>query len=173
MLPVKKMIRRTLFVMLASVSLSGCSYAYDIIAVVQNGRLTFIVDPESKYRQPSCLRQIEVTAQSGPHPAPAAGDDALRVGYGTYWSASVGYDDACANRFPIPYGSPLEGKIRADQGKVAPKPLLREVEYEVSTTTGATGYGGGRFIIHANGRVENLPHAELIDDSDVNTRNEN
>jgi hypothetical protein len=26
----------------------------------------------------------------------------------------------------------------------------------VRHTTGATGYGGGRFVIHADGRVENL-----------------
>jgi hypothetical protein len=118
----------------------------------------FIVDPASGKR-PSCFRQIEVAAER-PVKAKAkaqAGDDATRVGYGTFWFESVSYDDDCANRFPLPYGAELNGKHQQDRGMVKPKPLVREVIYDVTTTSGATGYGSGRFIIRANGRVENLP----------------
>jgi hypothetical protein len=37
------------------------------------------------------------------------------------------------------------------------KPLQRGVIYQISTTTGATGYGGGRFVIQSDGRVVNMP----------------
>jgi hypothetical protein len=150
------MLRRIAFLLLISATLSSCSYVYDVLAVARDGRLTFIVDPASGKR-PSCLRQIEVTAE---HPTKAKGepgDDASRVAYGTFWFESVDYDDACANRFPVSYGDSLSGKRQQDRSFVRSKRLLREVVYEVATTTGATGYGGGRFMIHTNGRVENLP----------------
>jgi hypothetical protein len=86
---------------------------------------------------------------------PEAGDDASRVGYGTYWFESVDYDDACANRFPLIYGASLNGRHQQD-GIVKATALRREVVYDVSTTTGATGYGSGRFTIHADGHIENL-----------------
>jgi hypothetical protein len=81
----------------------------------------------------------------------------MRVGYGTFWFEVVSYDDDCANRFPLRYGVALNGSHLMDLGFVKPKTLLREVVYEVHATTGATGYGGGRFIIHTNGHIENLP----------------
>lgn len=149
------MTRRILFSLMACVLLSSCSYAYDILAVVQHGRLMFIIDPKSRNR-PSCLREVEITARSDNRATAAAGDDESRVGYGTFWFEGVDYADDCENTFPLPYGSSLTGKALLDRGKVTPKPLLREVEYDVRTTTGATGYGIGQFIVHRNGRVENL-----------------
>jgi len=77
------------------------------------------------------------------------------------WQESVSHDDACANKFPLPYGQRLRGKHEPDSQEVAPKPLRRETIYEVTATTGATGYGGVRFIVHADGKVENLPHKLL------------
>ena len=136
-------------------ALSGCSYVYEILAVARGGQLVFVIDPNSD-NAPSCVRQVEVIAEQGARAQPQAGDDTSRRGYGTFWFESVGYDDACANRFPVIYGSTLNGQHLSDAGLVAPKPLLRDVIYSVSTTTGATGYGSGRFVIRSDGRIENL-----------------
>lgn len=113
--------------------------------------------PQSYSNQPSCLRQIEVEAHSGPN-STSRGDDASRAAQGTYWFESIVHDDDCTNTFPLAYGAGLKGNPNPDWEKIGPKPLLREVVYDISTTTGATGYGGGRFIIHPDGRVENLPY---------------
>lgn len=147
---------RSAAIVFMCMALSGCSYEYGILAVAGGGQLTFLVDPKS-YKEPSCLRQIEVIADNDARAKPEPGDDTSRVGYGTFWFESVSYDDDCANRFPLSYGATLKGQRQADTEHVKPKPLLREVVYEIATTTGATGYGGGRFLIRANGQVENLP----------------
>jgi hypothetical protein len=103
------------------------------------------------------LRLIEVIAEGSSKAGAEAGDDASRLRYGTFWFENVNYDDDCANRFPLIYGEKLSGKHQSGLGIVKAKRLLREVIYQVSTTTGATGYGAGRFIVHKNGRVQNLP----------------
>ena len=149
--------RRFVALLLLAATLTSCAYKYQLLAVSQGGRLAFIVSPKSDHR-PSCLRYVEVLADDGAKAKtePEPGDDKSRVGYGTYWFESVDYDDACANRFPILYGTNLSGRHQ-QYGSVKAKALRREVVYVVSTTTGATGYGGGRFVIHANGHIENLP----------------
>jgi hypothetical protein len=139
------MIRKIAAAMLLAVSLGSCSYSYDLIAAVRNGQIVIDVDPASS-RHPSCLRRIEVSAV----------DEREAT-----WSEGVRYEDDCANKFPLPYGYRLRGKHQPDRQEVAAKPLRRERVYEVTVTTGATGYGGGRFIIHEDGRVENL-RPELI-----------
>ena len=120
--------------------------------------MVFVVDAHSGGR-PSCLRQIEVKAEGASRPRAEAGDDATRVSYGTFWFESVSYDDHCADRFPLAYGKTLSGAHQQDRGIVKAKALVREVIYEVSSTTGANEYGSGKFIIRSNGRVENLPPA--------------
>lgn len=151
------MLRRFVAPVLLVVTLGSCSYAYEVLAIAQNGRLAFIVSPQSD-RHPSCLRLIEVVAEdrakAKAHAEP--GDDASRIGYGTYWFESVDYNDACANHFPITYGASLKGQHQQD-GIVKAKELRREVVYILDTTTGATGYGSGRFMIHSNGQIQNLP----------------
>lgn len=137
-------------------SLSACSYSYDLRAVAKGGHVMFEVASDSK-SQPDCLRQIAVETDERTAISPAPGDDATRTGYGTVWHDSVDYDDACANAFPIQYGANLKGRKQADRGLVAPKRLNVGIVYVVSSTTGATGYGGGRFIVHADGRIQNLP----------------
>ena len=149
------MLRRISCLLLLFATLGSCSYAYDLLAVVRGGRLAFIVNPTSKDR-PSCLRYIEVVAEGSARAASGSGDDKQRVGYGTFWFDSVSYDDACENRFPIFYGVPLSGAHQPGAGIVKGKRLLRNTVYDVSTTTGATGYGSGRFIIRDNGHIENL-----------------
>ena len=135
-----RMIRNIAAAMLLAASLGGCSYSYDLIASVRNGQIVIDVDPTSSHH-PACLRRIEISAEDEREAA---------------WLESVSYDDACANKFPLPYGYLLRGKHQPDNREVAAKPLRRETIYEVTATTGATGYGNGRFIVHADGRVENL-----------------
>jgi hypothetical protein len=52
---------RTITLLMLPFILSGCSYIYDVLAVVRGGRVVFIVNPKSS-KQPTCLRRVEVTA---------------------------------------------------------------------------------------------------------------
>lgn len=72
------------------------------------------------------------------------------------WLESVSHDDKCANKFPLPYGVTLKGQHQQDSELIGAKPLRRGTVYEISTTSGATGYGGGRFAVRADGSIENL-----------------
>jgi hypothetical protein len=139
------MVRKVAAVMLLCASLGGCSYSYNLIAAVRNGQIVIEVDPTSS-QHPKCLRRIEVSAE---------GERDLK------WLESVSYGDGCANKFPLPYGYRLRGEHQTETEEVAAKPLRRETIYEMTATTGATGYGGGRFVIHADGKVENLPPEPL------------
>ncbi|MCZ8034004.1 MAG: hypothetical protein O9288_04555 [Novosphingobium sp.] len=126
-------------VAILSTALSGCSYVYNILAVLRDGRVVFIVDPASS-NAPSCVRRVEVSvAGSGERT----------------WRESVDYDDACTNRFPIVYGFGFKGRNQPDWPAIQATALQRGVTYEVSTTTGATGYGSGRFSIREDGRIVN------------------
>jgi hypothetical protein len=161
--------RRIVALVLLIATLTSCSYDYRLLAISQDGRLAFVVSPDSDHH-PSCFRDVEVIADDGAKAktAPEPGDDTSRVGYGTFWFQSVDYEDDCANRFPILYGASLKGQ-RQQYGSVKAKPLRQEVVYTVSTTSGATGYGGGRFVIHANGQIENLPEQasdKLVENAD-------
>ena len=141
---------------LCMLALSGCSYTYDVQARVADGRLFFNANPQWGA---DCVRRVEVTAES---------DDSLS-GKGVIWEQSISHDDACENRFPIAYGKPLSGRPRIyDSGgvpnalagtsgsSVVAKKLRTGVIYTVSTTTGATGYGCGRFLIRSNRQVQHL-----------------
>ncbi|KKC27017.1 hypothetical protein [Sphingomonas sp. SRS2] len=148
------MIWRKAIAVLLPIVLSGCSYSYDLLAVVWDGHLTFVVDPTSAQR-PSCLRYVDVTADIA-----VTGSDGKRYdpapGTHTAWLENIDYDDDCLNKFPLMYGSRLKGRHRPEGPLIVAMPLRRGVVYGITTTTGATGYGGGRFVIHADGRVENL-----------------
>jgi hypothetical protein len=150
------MVWRSILVAAIGLTLSGCSYVYDLLAVMRDGQLMFVVDPNSQ-SQPDCFRQIEVVSVQRAAVEASPGDDQIRTGYGTVWRDEVEYEDECENQFPFAYGRTLDGDQRADHGLVRPKPLARGVVYEVTTVTGATGYGGGRFIVRTDGRVDNLP----------------
>lgn len=131
--------------------LGGCSYSYDLVAVVRQGRI-FIEVPQYSKSHPTCLRRVEVYADGERQPD---------------WRESTSYDDACANKFPLPYRVRLKGQHQSNGSEeVAAKPIRRETVYEVSTTTGATEYGMGRFVVHADGRVENLPTTSFLVDSE-------
>ena len=137
--------------------LGSCSYTYDLKAMVIGGRLAFVVDPKSP-RDASCLNEISVIASGEEKAKAAPGDDVSRVGYGTFWYERLGYDRA--DGFPILYGQRFKGK-RAPLGQVievvAAKPLRVGIVYEVTTTTGAGGYGGGAFKILPDRTVLNVP----------------
>jgi len=143
--------------------LSGCSYTYDILATMIDGRLTFIIDPKSRSKPSACLTTIMVSAQDRDRRVEAEpGDNNGLINAGVVWWNSVGYD--CETRFPVTYGVPLAGGPRTPEQverEVAAKQLAPGVIYEVVATAGATGYGGGRFRLTEDGRVENLPKRDL------------
>lgn len=134
------MVRRVLLLLWSTIILSGCSYEYGVVAMLENGQIIFGVDPRSN-SNPSCLRRIEVIAEDERESA---------------WRASVSYDDDCANKFPIKYGSSFHGQPQPEWPTITAKPIRPGIIYEVNTTTGATGYGWGRFTIKTDGQLVNL-----------------
>lgn len=154
---------RTLSGLIACVALSACSYVYDVVAVLHDSVVQF-TDRRSALEQMvfggRCVREVWITALSRPVPVIGPGDNAdIVTRHRTYWSEAVVYDDDCANRLPLTYGTPLFGRPQRDNPlvPVSPKALLPDIIYHVSTTTGATGYGHGRFVIRRDGHLENLP----------------
>lgn len=136
--------------------LGGCSYTYKVLATVIGGRLAFVVDPEF-WHSPSCLNAVWVTADGEARAKAAPGDNVSLIGSGTFWHEKVGHD--CVDQFPILYGKRLTGPVLPPDrqtGSVAAKALRIGVTYEITTTTGATGYGGGAFRILPNRHVVNV-----------------
>jgi len=132
-------------------TLSGCSYSYDVQSSASDGRLIFDANPQWGAE---CVRHVEVTEDNGA---------------GAVWQQSIAHADACVNKFPLMYGPSLRGHPQVyDSGgvpdamvgmpapSVTAKKLRGGVIYTVSTATGATDYGCGRFRIGSDGRVENL-----------------
>lgn len=149
-------------ILIASALLTnGCSYIYDLRAIVINGRLAFVVDPKSKQKA-KCIRSIHVSTADNEtaRAAPDRGDAVGLVTNGVFWWKDYAVD-ACPNKFPILYGQRLEGRpfiySDGDTSGVEAKPLRVGVIYEVETASGSSGYGGGRFRIRADHTVENLP----------------
>jgi hypothetical protein len=140
-------------------ALTGCSYTYELRAVVIDGHIAFIVDPNSD-RQPDCIRSIYVETDEGVTAKPAMGDDAGLVEHGAFWWKDTAVTE-CPNPFPIRYGQHLEGRPFAYQNRVTAgveaKPLVIGVIYDVTTTSSGSGYGGCRFRIRADRTIENLP----------------
>ncbi|GAA0446033.1 hypothetical protein [Sphingomonas molluscorum] len=161
------MARLRLLLPLLAVTLGSCSYVYDLKAVVIGGRLAFVVDPKSR-NVASCLNAIDVIASGEVKAKAAPGDDVSRVRYGTFWHERLDY--GCADKFPIFYGQRFKGK-RGPSGQaikvVAAKPLRIGIVYEVSTTTGTGGYGGGAFKIMPDHTVSNLPRTPMVDSDDA------
>ncbi len=148
------MLLRFAGVALLVLSLSGCSFVYDLLAVARDGKLAFIVSSASP-RHPSCVRTVQIIAEDGVKAKTQPYDDVARVDYGTFWFESVDHDRDCANEFPLTYGKALVGRSTKER-HVAAKPLIPGVVYKIETTTGVNGYGAGRFRIEASGRIENL-----------------
>ncbi len=159
---------RIMGIVLAPLALGSCSYSYDLLAVVIGGRLAFIVDPSSS-KEPECINGIMVSTDKGETATAKAssGDDEKLVANGAFWWKVLESD--CQNPFPIFYGQTLNGDrltyLKYEEGVgghareaspiVGAKPLHVGVVYQVTTTSGATGYGGGWFRITPDRRVEN------------------
>lgn len=130
-----------------------------MLAVVIDGRLAFVVDPHSNH-QPDCIRSVHVTADDAVSAKPATDDDKELVANGVFWWQDFAVD-ACPNPFPIFYGQALKGRPFVFQDRpsssVRAKPLKIGVIYEVDADSSGSGYGGGRFRIRPDRRVENLP----------------
>ena len=144
---------KTLIVLFAVLSLSSCSYVYEVKAEMVDGSVVFTSD-KSWFRE-RCVRQIDVTAErNGPPRDFPRGEAEIRAAW------SIRLANTCDNRFPIRYGQALAGpKAFANEGgvRVAPIPLMKDQVYTVFTVSGSTGHGSGRFVINANGTVTNLP----------------
>ena len=138
--------------------LGGCSYTYDLKAVVVDGRLAFIVDPQSRSGA-SCVRSIEVTAVGSTRAIATPRDDQQAVASGTFWKQTTASDE-CLNPFPIVYGERLVGKPFVYEGRtmgaVEAKPLRVGEVYEVTTSGSGSGYGGTKFRLGPGGKIENL-----------------
>lgn len=129
----------------AAMVLGSCSYAYDIQAVMIDGRLGFAVDGS-----PECFSSISVT-DSSVELTQSSGRDAPWV-----WHERFG---DCANPFPVIYGQTLKGAppVSGDpNARIAAKPLIVGVTYDVNTSSKDGGYGAGRFRLTAEGGVENV-----------------
>lgn len=140
-------------------SLGSCSSVYDITAKIVDGQVAFFADTDF-FGNPDCIRSIAVEAVDGPPATASSGDDEASVQRGVYWQKTFA-SPSCENPFPVRYGAELTGPpfIYAD-GKaksVEPKPLLRGVTYNVSAESSGSAYGGGRFRIEDNGKIQNLP----------------
>jgi len=150
--------------LLSTILLSGCSYTYDILAVAINGHLAFVVDPKSR-KHSDCIYSIHVQTDQAARAKPTAGDDAQLVSRGVFWWKDYAVDD-CSNPFPIFYGQKLQGQAFVYDGKmekpVEAKPLVIGVVYEVTAASSGSGYGGGRFRILPNRRIENLPREDTL-----------
>jgi len=147
---------RLLVTMFLAVLVAGCSYEYEVTALVIDGHLAFDADPRSGIFSDDCVREISIVRDDDSEVAAEHGDDESRTGYGTVWFQIIEHVDGCANTFPIVYGEAFKGRFDSNWPPVRSKPLQRGVVYNVWTTTGSTGYGAGRFTIDAEGRIVNL-----------------
>lgn len=130
------------------VVLPGCSYGYDVRAVVIDGRLAFV----SEDADFTCVANIRVTATDTTRATPSPADNqAVVINGGDSWSTKAPVVD-CTMDFPIFYGS-APARVRQS---VLPKPLRVGVTYSIDTE-GHGAYGFGCFRISEIRRVENLP----------------
>ena len=138
--------------------LTGCSYSYDLKAIVLDGRLAFILDPSSR-RDANCVHRIAVSAENGEATAAGSDDDRHFFEHGASWEEETRVTD-CRNRLPIRYGQPLQGEP-FQRPVVAAKPLRIGLIYSVGTSSSGSGYGAGRFRIRRDRTVENLPLVDM------------
>ena len=121
---------RAAFPILCILTLSGCSYSYDVQVRASDGRLVFDANPQWGA---DCVRHVEVTSEEN--------------GAGAVWEQTISFDDGCENEFPVTYGVPLRGRPHAygsagvpgammgtPASSVAAKKLRAGVIYTVSTT---------------------------------------
>ena len=141
---------------IALIGLSGCSYGFDVSAVLMDGQVTFVVDRGARSR-PKCVSSIQVRAEQLRGLEGETVEEWAQRAYA--WRDEGGYE--CEDRFPVVYGRALKGVYDGGPilGDVAAKPLRVGTIYEVTVHSGATGYGAGRFRLLPDGRVEYLGRA--------------
>lgn len=76
---------RAVVPILCILTLSGCSYSYDVQARVSDGRLVFDANPQWG---DDCVRHVEVESEENVA--------------GAVWEQALSLDDGCENTFPIP-----------------------------------------------------------------------
>jgi hypothetical protein len=146
-----------LFGLICLVGLGGCSFRFDVQAVMIDGRLAFV--PGGRSSKPECISQVVVRDEA----APTAESYAAWMEAAYVWVDLGGYQ--CTDRFPLFYGEPLKGEDpdrTGDFREVSPKALRVGAIYEVMVIAGGSGSGGGRFRLLPDGRVENLGRPMLI-----------
>lgn len=119
------LMRRTSFAWLSlALILAGCSYHYDLRAVVLNGKIAFVPRDE---KSTGCISDFNVTTETGE----------------VVWELDAGryLPPPCVNRFPIVYGSVPQGMVE----KVPAKPLRAGMLYKVEGWDGDTYSGAFHF----------------------------
>ncbi|KLI63477.1 hypothetical protein [Aurantiacibacter marinus] len=142
-----------------TLSLSGCSFIYEIKAVWIEGQLAFIPTETDFWGNPDpdCFHSIDVSIRNGAPAIPAEGDNVRLVEVGYFWKQSFA-SLPCANPFPVIYGAAITGEELngVTQFNVAAKPLGRGVVYEVRTGSETIGYGSDSFMIEDDGALRNM-----------------
>lgn len=123
-----------------ALALGGCSYLYNIEAIVRDGKVVFVVEGATP-QSPVCVRSFGVRREQPRQ---------------TVWGENIAYEDPCENKFPVTYGIPFKGRPLIEGRSMPASPLQVGVTYSVHATTGANGYGSGRFVLLADGSVRNV-----------------
>lgn len=133
--------------------LSGCSYIYDVMATVIDGRLAFV----SMDKDYSCVTLVYVTAIGDARAIPAPGDqNGMVVNGATFWWTG-GNGVGCTQDFPVLYGE----AVGPESPLVAPKELQEDVTYQVGMSGGgANGYGCFRLL--SGGIPSNVHESECL-----------
>ncbi len=78
-------------VVMVACALTGCSYSYDLKAIVLNGRLAFVVDPESRSKA-DCIRSINVSSDDDTSAVASKNNDRNLVDNGVFWWKDTAVD---------------------------------------------------------------------------------
>ena len=151
---------RTLAALLAPAFLGSCSYSFDVVALVRDGRLMFVPGPDRDSRN-ICVRGVDVQATGSVRATAEAGDRLEQVRQGVFWSESLDWSAPCSP-FPLVYGR-LGSRAATDSAGVSAKPLVKGVPYDVSISGDGGGHGGGCFVLHERG-VANLRRCPMSAD---------
>ena len=135
--------------LVAVFALHGCSYSYDVHAVMIDGRLAFVSADDDF----TCAANISITTDEAARRTPAEGDNnSLIQNAGAFWWTNAPAIDWLMP-FPVIYGTVPAGMRQ----HVAPKPLQIGTIYSVSTVGPGGGIGHGCFRLEASNTVRNLP----------------
>jgi len=153
------MTARTIIALALAFMLNSCSYIYHLRATIIDGQIVFFPKNTDIWGKPKphCFYSITVSILDGRAATPLPGDDLGMVLNGVYWS-KIFANTSCHNRFPVIYGSKLEGPplFENTEDGVEAKPLLLGHTYEVTTSSDGSS-GGVKFRLTEHGTVENLP----------------